>query len=296
MALPISPTRRALLALAAGGVLFGLTVPLSKIALSWLDPAWLGVVRFGLAAPALAWVARHRLRGALSLRVVAWGGFGYGAMVLLQNAGLERTSAGHAAVLCGAVPVLVALVATLAGQGTSGPLAWAGFTVALGGVGLVAGSGGGANSLAGDALMLLSCLAQAGFVVAQARLLDGRDPVAVTAIQMAAAAVVALVVALPGGAPVAVGSGGAMTAVAALVVAGTLVPFALFAFGQTSVRPEVAGAFVNIEPLVGAGAAVVAFGDAFGALQAVGGLAILAGIALSSVPTGGSRRAAPASA
>jgi O-acetylserine/cysteine efflux transporter len=296
MALSISPTRRALLALTAGGVLFGLTVPLSKIALGWLDPAWLGVVRFGLAAPALAWVGRHRLRAALSLRVVAWGGFGYGAMVLLQNAGLERTSAGHAAVLCGAVPVLVALVATVAGQGTSGPLAWVGFTVALGGVGLVAGSGGGADSLAGDALMLLSCVAQAGFVVAQARLLDGRDPVAVTAIQMAAAAVVALGVALPGGAPVAVGGGGAMAAVAALVVAGTLVPFALFAFGQTSVRPEVAGAFVNIEPLVGAGVAVVAFGDAFGVLQAVGGLAILAGIALSSVPAAGSRRAAPASA
>ena len=108
MALPISPTRRALLALAAGGVLFGLTVPLSKIALGWLDPAWLAVARFGLAAPALAWVARRRLRAALSLRVVAWGGLGYGAMVLLQNAGLERTSAGHAALLCGAVPALVA--------------------------------------------------------------------------------------------------------------------------------------------------------------------------------------------
>jgi O-acetylserine/cysteine efflux transporter len=206
--------------------------------------------------------------------------------VLFQNAGLERTSAGHAALLCGAVPALVALVATLGGRGTSGPVAWLGFAVALGGVGLVAGSGGG-GSLAGDGLMLLSCLSQAGFLVAQARLLDGRDPVAVTALQMAAAAIVALVVAVPGGAPPAVGGGGAMAAVAALVVAGTLVPFALFAFGQTSVAPEVAGAFVNIEPLVGAGVAVLAFGDAFGPLQVVGGLAILAGIALSSAPPAG---------
>ena len=283
MAFSISPTRRALLALAAGGVLFGLTVPLSKIALGWLDPAWLAVARFGLAAPALAWVARRRLRAALSLRVVAWGGLGYGAMVLLQNAGLERTSAGHAALLCGAVPALVAVVAALAGRGTSGPLAWLGFAVALGGVGLVAGSGG-SGSLAGDGLMLLSCLSQAAFVVAQARLLDGRDPIAVTAIQMSAAAAVALVVAVPGGPPPAVGSGGAMAAVAALIVAGTLLPFAFFACGQTRVRPEVAGAFVNIAPLVGAGVAVLAFGDAFGPLQVVGGLAILAGIALSSAP------------
>jgi O-acetylserine/cysteine efflux transporter len=290
MAVSISSTRRALFALAAGGVLFGLTVPLSKIALGWLDPAWLAVARFGLAAPALAWAARRRLRDALSLRVVAWGGLGYGAAVLFQNAGLERTSAGHAALLCGAVPALVALVATLGGRGTSGPVAWLGFTVALGGVGLVAGSGSG-GSPAGDGLMLLSCLAQAGFLVAQARLLDGRDPVAVTAIQMAAAALVALVVAVPGGSPAAVGSGGTMAAVAALVVAGTLVPFALFAFGQTAVRPEVAGAFVNIEPLVGAGVAVVAFGDTFGPLQAVGGLAILAGIALSSARPADSRAA-----
>jgi O-acetylserine/cysteine efflux transporter len=295
MALSISSTRRALLALIAGGVLFGLTVPLSKIALGRLDPAWLAVARFGLAAPALAWVARRRLRAAFSLRVAAWGGLGYGAMVLLQNAGLERTSAGHAALLCGAVPALVALVATLGGQGTSGPLAWLGFAVALGGVGLVAGSGGG-GSPAGDGLMLLSCVSQAGFVVAQARLLDGRDPIAVTAIQLAAAACVALVVALPGGTPPAVGSGGAMAAVAALVVAGTLLPFAFFAFGQTRVRPEVAGAFVNIEPLVGAGVAVLAFGDAFGPLQAVGGLAILGGIALSSVRSAGPRQAALAGA
>src|SRR5215470_14068306 len=121
MAFSISPTRRALLALTAGGVLFGLTVPLSKIALGWLDPAWLAVARFGLAAP--AFLARRRLRAAWSMRVAAWGGLGYGGAVLLQNAGLERTSAGHAALLCGAVPALVAVVAALAGRGTSGPVA-----------------------------------------------------------------------------------------------------------------------------------------------------------------------------
>ena len=65
-------------------------------------------------------------------------------------------------------------------------------------------------------------------------------------------------------------------------MAGTLLPFAFFAFGQARVRPEVVGAFANLEPLVGAGVAVLAFGDAFGPLQALGASAILAGIALSS--------------
>jgi O-acetylserine/cysteine efflux transporter len=288
----LSHSRRALVALATGGVLFGLTVPLSKVALGWLDPAWLAVARFALAAPILAWAARGRLRAACTGSILAWGGLGYGAMVLLQNAGLERTSAGHAALLVGAVPALVAVVAALAGRGTSGPLAWTGFAVALGGVGLVAGSGDGV-SLAGDGLVLLSALCQAGFVVAQARMLDGRDPTAVTAVQMAAAAAVALPVAAMGGLPPAAGTPGEAAAVLALVVAGTVLPFAFFAFGQARVEPEIAGAFVNIEPLVGAAVAVVAFGDAFGPVQVLGAVAILAGIALSSVRTE-SREPAPA--
>jgi drug/metabolite transporter (DMT)-like permease len=202
-------------------------------------------------------------------------------MVLLQNAGVERTSVGHAALLVGGVPALVAVVAALAGHGVTGPRAWLGFGLALGGVLLVAGSGGGA-SLLGDALVLLSALAQAAFVVAQSRLLHGRDPVSVTAVQMAAAAVVAAPLAvlepLPG-APTA----GATAAMAALVVAGTVLPFALFAFGQARVEPVVAGAFVNLEPLVGAGVAVLAFGNPFGLAQATGTFAILGGIAVGSL-------------
>ncbi len=280
----LSDRRRALIALGAAGTLFGLTVPLTKVALGWLDPAWLTVVRFALAAPVLALAApRGTLRAALAPSVLAWGGVGYGAMVLLQNAGVERTSVGHAALVFGAVPALVALVAAVTGRGIAGATAWGGFGVALAGVLLVAGSGGDA-SVAGDALVLASAVCSAVFVVAQTELLPGRDPVAVTATQMAAAAVVALLVALGAGeAPVVTGvPAGHVSAVAALVVAGTLLPFALFAFGQARVPAELAGAFVNVEPLVGAAVAVVAFHDPFGPLQAVGAAAILAGIALSS--------------
>ena len=46
--------RNAILALAAAGALWGLTVPLSKLALGWLAPAWLTAARFLIAAPALA--------------------------------------------------------------------------------------------------------------------------------------------------------------------------------------------------------------------------------------------------
>jgi O-acetylserine/cysteine efflux transporter len=284
-----STDRRALAALTAAGVLFGLTVPLSKLALGWLDAAWLAAARFALAAPALALMARGGLRRVAGRSVLAWGAVGYGGMVVVQNLGVERTSVSHAALIFGAVPALVALTSALAGRGAPGPLGWAGFLLALGGVGLVAGAGGDASP-SGDALVLASALLSALFIVAQGRLLRGRDPVAVTAVQMAAAAVLATAAALPGGAPEGGPSGVEAAAVVALAAGGTLIPFALYAYGQARVAPPVAGAFVNLEPLVGAAVAVLVFANPFGPVQALGAAGILAGIILSSRRAGAPRR------
>src|SRR3954451_19287581 len=132
--------RTAFAALTAAGVIWGLTVPLSKLALGWLDPAWLATARFALAAPVLALVGRRGLRAALDARIAGWGALGFGAVLLLQNLGMERTSVSHAALIVGAVPALVAATAALAGRGAAGRLAWVGFVVALLGVGLVAHS------------------------------------------------------------------------------------------------------------------------------------------------------------
>ena len=61
-----------------------------------------------------------------------------------------------------------------------------------------------------------------------------------------------------------------MLALALLAFAGTVGPFALFAYGQSRVAPELAGAFLNLEPLVGTAAGALAFGDPFGPLQLLG--------------------------
>ena len=45
--------RHAVAALIAAGLLWGTTVPLTKLALEWLPPGWLTAVRFGLAAAVL---------------------------------------------------------------------------------------------------------------------------------------------------------------------------------------------------------------------------------------------------
>jgi drug/metabolite transporter (DMT)-like permease len=278
--------RTAIAALAAAGMLWGLSVPLSKLALEWLAPAWLTVVRFGVAAPLLAAVAgRRELRRAAGRQVLLSGAVGFGVVILVQNVGIERTSVSHAALIVGAVPALVALIAAALGRGTAGRGAWIGFALALAGVGLVGGSGGSGATAAGDALVLGSAVLSAAFIVAQPRLLAGRDPVAVTAVQLAAGAALALPEALlVEGAPAGPQGVAVVAGTAGLALGGTLVAFALFAFGQARTSPELAGAFVNLEPLVGAAAGAIAFHDAFGAAQLLGAAAVVIGIALSTLP------------
>src|ERR1700761_54770 len=179
----VSRQSRAVAALAAAGVAWGTSVPLSKAALGWLPPAWLGAFRVTLAgAVLLVLVARAALRAALRWPVLAWGAVGLGGSVLVQNDGLARTSVTHAALLIGAGTVLVAVIAAAWHHNVARPVAWAGFTISLGGVAVVAGGNGGATG-AGDALVLMSVLIAAAVTVAQGRLFEGRDPVAVTAVQ-----------------------------------------------------------------------------------------------------------------
>ena len=273
--------RNALLALTAAGLIWGLTVPLAKLSLGWLDPYWLNVGRFGLAGAVLALAARRSLRAALSPLALARGAAFYGACRLLQNLGIALTSVSHAGLIFGSVPLLVAVTAATSGRGTASPTAWAGFALGFVGIAMIAGSGG-SDSLAGDLLVLGSAAVSALYIVGQPRVLDGRDPVAVTAVQMLAGALVTLPLALTLGSSPVTPAAVPLTAFAALAVVGSLLPFALYAYGQARVAPEVAGAFINLEPLVGVAIGASLFGDLFGLVQALGSVTVCAGILLSA--------------
>jgi drug/metabolite transporter (DMT)-like permease len=71
-------------------------------------------------------------------------------------------------------------------------------------------------------------------------------------------------------------------AVAALALAGTPLPFWLFAFGQARVPAELAGAFLNLEPVVGAAAGWLALGEPATLGQIMGIVGVLGGIAMST--------------
>jgi O-acetylserine/cysteine efflux transporter len=282
-------------ALIAAGVLWGTTVPLSKLALGWMPPAWLVFARFSLAAAILMVASRSRLREAWSPAILISGGLGYGGSVLLQNLGIERTSVTHAALLIGATPVLVAIIAAALRHSVARPLAWAGFALSLAGVAFIASGQGSGSTLGGDGLVLAAQFVSAGFTVSQARLLRGRDPLAVTGLQLLSAGVMVLPVALITEHHMAgPASPAALLATVGLVLAGTVGPTALFAFGQSKVAADVAGAFLNIEPLVGTILGMALFADPLGPAQIAGGLAIVAGIGLSSYQVARGERLAAA--
>jgi len=288
----ISSRRGAVAALIASGVAWGTSVPLSKVALGWLAPGWLTVARFGLAALVLLVIAYRggKLGKALTLPVLASGAIGYGCSVAIQNVGLARTSVTHASLIIGATPILVAVIAAVWHGAVARPVAWAGFALSLAGVGLIAGGQGHGATPSGDLLVLVATVIAASVTVAQGRLLKGRDPIAVTAVQFLGAALGALPFAAFEHLPAAHPGAGTVGATLALAACGTLIPFSLFAFGQKKISAEVAGAFLNLEPLVGAAVGIVAFGDPCGSRQASGGLAIVVGIVLSCLPLVGSRR------
>ncbi len=102
--------------------------------------------------------------------------------------------------------------------------------------------------------------------------------------QFLGAALAALPFAAAEGLPAAHPGAVVVLAAIGLTIGGTLVPFSLFAFGQKKVSAEMAGAFLNLEPVVGAIVGIVAFGDPAGPRQFGGGAGILVGIALSSLP------------
>ena len=115
-----TPGRQSIVLLAAYGavVLWGATPLATKVAVADLDPLAVGMLRTLLAGiAALPLILFGRVtppksgRGRAYLAVSALGGFV--VFPLLFSFGLELTSAGHAALLLGVLPVLTGLIAAL---------------------------------------------------------------------------------------------------------------------------------------------------------------------------------------
>jgi len=238
-------------------------------------------VRFAIASATLALPAAKRLRG-LGRSGIAGGAFlglllagGYA----LQTGGLERTTVSSTGFITGMYVVLTPLIALVLYRSRIGLAAWGGVVVAT--VGLAMLSGIHAGSVVGDLLVLAAAAVYSLQIVLMERYAPRFDALAFTFVEMAAAFVGLLVVALALG-DLSVPHG--WTVWGALVVTGVFASalgFLVQTWAQRRTSATRTALAFSMEPVWTAFFGYTLAGDRLGALGWGGCAAIMAGIVLA---------------
>ncbi len=294
--------RRGLAQVTAAAVLFGVNASVSKVVLeAGVPPRQLAALRCtGVALGLLAIVgptARARLRVSWrALRQLAVLGIVGAALIQwLYFVAIDRLPVGVALLLEFTAPVLVAVFARVVLREEVRPVVWVALGLSLVGLGLVAqvwedtrlDALGVAAGLGGAA-----CLAT--FLLLGRHSGGTQDPVAVNFWMFACASAFWLVVEPPWGidwAPLGestslLGALGGVEvpvwlAVAWVVALGTLAPYALDLAALRHLSATTVGAVGMLEPVVAAGVAWLWLEQALTTTQVIGGLVVLAGVALA---------------
>ena len=202
---------------------------------------------------------------------------------LVQFWGLKYTTVSHAALMVGAMPVILAVGATLFSHehlDAKGWLAIAGSTLGL--VLIVTSASRsviGGGSLYGDMLVLAAMFIALGWILVNQRLMRrGHSPLSVTVWGLlTGTAMLAVWVLGRDGLPPVHGVGMKVwLAVAASGLLCTAAATLLWNWGIHHVPASRAGVFLNIEPAVGAILGVSVLGDRLGAGTWIGGALIIA--------------------
>jgi drug/metabolite transporter (DMT)-like permease len=191
---------RALFVLVAVTAVWGVTFVQVKHAVALYPLFAFLAVRFAIASCALAPVGASRLR-ALPVRGVGAGLFAgalLGSGYALQTAGLERTSVSSTGFITGMYVVLTPLLALLLFRIHAARGAWIGVALATGGLVLLTG-GVHAGSVLGDLLVLSGAAVYSLQIVLLERFAPLYDAIAFTLVEMMAACLGLLTVAVLAG-------------------------------------------------------------------------------------------------
>jgi drug/metabolite transporter (DMT)-like permease len=152
---------------------WGVNFAVVKQALGTFDPLAFNALRFAIASVIVFGVLRARGEAGLPERrdvprIVALGLLGNVVYQMCFILGLDRTRAGHAAVLLALTPILTAFLSMLTGHERPGPRTWGGASLSILGIGLVSGAAirlEGREALIGDAILVTACVAWAVYTV-----------------------------------------------------------------------------------------------------------------------------------
>jgi drug/metabolite transporter (DMT)-like permease len=149
-------------------VVWGLSIPATKVALADLPPLTLTAARYLAASLCFLPFMRFRPRppGRDLWAMAGLGLLGIVAGQILQALGVARTEAAIATMLSATSPMFIAAFAALFLGQKVGPRHFAGMVVAIAGVGLIAWRGGGAGAtLTGNLMVLGSTASIAAYYV-----------------------------------------------------------------------------------------------------------------------------------
>jgi drug/metabolite transporter (DMT)-like permease len=287
-------------ACALAGCLWGTGFYFGRLALNEMSVESMVLYRFAFASLGMLPVmlfhggGRVKLTGA-EVRLLLIAAFlGVPIQFLLQFHGLVRTTVSHASLMVGAMPVMLAVAATMfAGE----KLDWLGWVALCGStVGAALVTLGGSRTaaghevptLVGDLMVIVSLFIALAWILLSKKLMETHSPPVVTAYTiLSGAGMLALwvlgpwllsplthqKVALPPFAQV------SFTAWIALAISGllcTATTTLLWNWGIHQVPASRAGVFLNIEPAMGSFLGVELLGEHLGPFAWVGGALILA--------------------
>jgi O-acetylserine/cysteine efflux transporter len=284
-------TVRSLGALILLAIVWGGSIPLTKLGLRDIPPLTLTALRYLTAAPCFLWLLRGRRLPPAGVCAAAagLGLLGIGVGQVSQTLGVRLTPASVATVVSALIPVLVVALAAVRLRQPIGGTQVAGLAAALLGVALVAGGDPRAlaplhaATLRGVALVLLSSVAVALYYVLSVELIERYSVLTIAAISSLAGAAALTPVAVweLGHAPMRLTA----TAIAAVLYLGLLVTVGgLWVwFGALATLPaRIPAALQYLQPIVGVLASAALFGDRLDRWFWSGTALVLAGIALSA--------------
>lgn len=276
-------------------IIWGGSIPATKLGLKDFPPLTLTALRYLVAAPFFGFLLLGRrlppLRALLAM--AGLGVLGVGIGQVCQVFGVERTSASVATVISATIPILVVVLAALRLRQPIRPRHAIGLASAFAGVGLVAAGDPryflqalANRGLEGDALMLGSALAIAAYYGLSIELVVRYSAVTVAAWTSLAGALtmVPLIGWELGSTPLRPSAQG-IAIVLYLAVLVTVMGVWVWLRALERLPARVAAALQYLQPLVGVAASAALFGDRLGIWFGTGTVLVFIGIGLSTTPT-----------
>lgn len=278
-------------------LIWGANFSAIKYALGSIPPLVFSALRFVLASLVFLILLRvvegpsrvqgRRLWGVVLLGLI--GNTGYQAAFMI---GLAGTTATKSALILAAMPVMVAVLATLSGVERLAPRLWLGLFLAIAGVVVVIATRGGrvvaGGTLTGDLLMLFACLCWAVYTVGLRKVGQGMSSLRLTALTTVAGTPGLVLLALPQvgtvewtGLDAGTWFGVLYSGLLAIVVAYTLWSVAVRGIGGS--RTSIYNAVI---PVVASLVAWVVLGERPSIGQAGGAAMVIAGVLVSQTGAG----------